>query len=569
MKPTSRQRALGPWCWPREGSARRALGDSHGDQPPARPGDAVGLATVGQRGESVVVLFRAGEPTETGSLALGRRAVEAWRWAGAALPRVVPFRWRGLHEGELDVPAVHRLAHHVEQGAATRISAVDGRSFGFSFLLSLASLLFEQPPEDDVACAGQLQADGTLAPCDGLALKVAALAGAPGLRRVLVAAPRSENDETELKTAAFQAPSGVELVPVCAARELIELGLGLELNERLRKEAATPDGRRELVSLLQAQALGESSVVVGWGSLEDTARVVRETCADSTEEREWAWRLGFVESVAARHGGRHAPLPDLAVLSRWMEEAPALRWRLLAQVVQHAADNGEPSRSEVQELIERLDLPEVGRSNAEQLTVHGSLVRLESIGPEPSSALTRARQVLDTRLAFSLAPGSSRVLCSAFRLAGALTEGSVFAQLEQVARRLADQGAFLAADHGFLRLSRLVGASWLEPVSPATLAGLRAVAADATLPSHLRWSAWRTVVRCSPTSKETLEQPGPPETVEGRIFRALAELDAALRGGDEGREALTRLAEVQPGILRQLSSDEGPDGERVSRHFPY
>lgn len=551
-----------PWAWPTEqqpellARARELSGQ-------AGPAVAVGqvlLLTVDASGGAA---WAAGQPLPAGRGAapLASEARQAWARAARALPRSLPFLWSTLH-AKRELPIVAPIT--LRPG---RARTLDGRSFGLSFLLCLASRMLGQPVGREWAATAAVEDTGRLGPVEGLAQKIEALRGdAPQVRNLVVHASQAAE-----ASAAVAEGHDLSIVPAATAAAALETIFGVLPLAEFFHAGSEPAKREELSAALFEMVLPGRAMLASWAPLARAAGVAL-AWPDLTDEQEF--RLRFARAVAARHEGRAGDDFELDEMQLSLLPEP-VRTDVLAHWVQESADKGAPDPATAR----RLALPRLvdgAEATPANLRLRGALGRLalaEGILEEAcEQSLVAARGLVDRFLSDQV----SHSLCAAAVAAGGLGD---LARLEEArvlraaveSRSLLDDESLAFLDLAFSRAGVLIN----DEVDGA-IASLSRLASDAALRDHLRHSARRWWGRAlalrgdAEGARSVREALGSPRA---EPFATLAELDAALEQGDSeaAEAALASLVTIEPAArLQAARAGDRPSGaDLVSRAYPY
>lgn len=568
--------SIGPWTWPQHGEPLARARAIVPEGPPALlPGQAL-LVTVSPTTASLWVLGSSDVPCGE-AVAFGRRARAAWTTAASTLPRSVPVLWTSVQPLERMAIEAHWLVSLTEPGALeSRETVIDGSSFGLSFLLAMASILFDRPLPVDVAASAEIDASGAVLGVDAIARKVRVLRmRAPRVHTMLVAADQAVEAE--------QAAQGaIEIVAVRTAAEALDRVFAGELSTLLTQAGRDPARRSELVRSFFQLAIAGRAAMVDWTPVAEAARLASEHWKDlEPDQRE---EMSFARMVASRHEGTdvRARLPD----RRWLGSLPApLRLDVLAHVVQQSADTAEPP---AQDAIELADPYVVRGSGAfvQHLRLLGALGRLAAFTGGLQDALAvqaeAARGFLDRMAAIEL----SYPLSEWFRLAGALRDPEAFRQADEMRLRATLLDAPDTVGSPYVSLARCRAGVLLDHAPDAIAEQLESLCADLALPSHVRGSATRWLVRLCDRSGTRTSAAGMESglrtraTGPGRDARLasryvdLIDLDRAVRSADaeHAAQVVSRMQAREPGLVRNLMS-RAPEGSArfkwLATVYPY
>jgi len=564
--------AQGPWCWPREGEPLARAREIAGlDRARIAPGDAL-LAAIGDSGPSLWALHLGGQ--RSSETAFGPRARRAWLDASAALPRSVPVLWDSISRlGALPL-AAFRLSGLPDEGRVDAPEAVlDGASFGMSFLLAMASWVFQRPLPGDLAASAALDPTGEARPVDGLEDKIRILrARAPGVGRILVASVQAAEARTF-------AGSWLETVPVRSAGEALERAFGAELSSLLIAAGSDPKRRSELVRSFFRLAIAGRGAVVDWTPVYEAARIAADHwgALDPAESSE----LSFSRMVAARHEGRseREPIPDAG----WIATLPApVRLDVVAHLVQQSADSGYPDAGEALELA-RSHLVRGKEAFLPHLRLLGAMGRLLATVGELDEAIAAQREAAFGWWDRMQLAEISYPLSEWLRLCGALRNPAEFDLADDLVRRTTSLEPESGLGNPYVRLSRCRALVQLGR-GPESEEDLQALLSDASQPAHVSGAAGRWLARSFDERGEaalaqqvrgglrTMADAHSDATAWLRSLE-LAALDQAILSSDpaESSAAIGRLAAREPGLMRSLLAAAPPHetAQWVADAYPY
>jgi plasmid stabilization system protein ParE len=585
------------WLWPRDAADRESLARYYGvAMPPPRPG-VVPLSTASHDAGAISRLDVA--PARGAySFAFQSDSLDAWdtalRWLSTATPVLVSTpRTAGVRE-EL------RGLHHFASPHDRHTPVVGGRSLGLAFTLLLVSAANRLPLPDGVIGIAALDRDDPrrleAVDPDYLHRKLEAIArGAPGLWRI-VAHPGNADVFDEfpaLEVGLFEdvrdavcwafteqsGPPGADaLVRTVMSRELERVG------------EARASALADQLFALGLQATREE--LMEWAPLRRAAEWLlrRDEQAAAALDPDAHHKLRALVDICRGHDA--VPGPALGLPTE--DQLRGLRYyqwrtRLLAHTVQHAATRAQPEPTAVRALVHAFGVPDLDRSDIDELHLHGALARLDAVDGDPRVALDaqmKIARIWRQRLEpDALAQNASFQLCEWFRLAGALGDRDAFVE----ATRYFDTHAVSPGRLGgkrYVLFGRARGAVFLEEWEIA-LADAEALWLRSPQNARLGVAAARVVhhvaQRCPEAAPpwdprahvRALAAKNPAARALVPTFDALVDLDAAVLAGDTAAatEALERLDQVDlgfVGLLRARAKRLGePEAEHVHRYYPY
>lgn len=362
-----------------------------------------------------------------------------------------------------------------------------------------------------------------------------------------------------------------------------------------------PEGERHLVvDELFDLSLGGRGVIVEWGAVGAAARLalgrqdwLAGLSAESVE------RLRFAEMTASRHAGNIAPADPPS--GAWLGTLPGggLREEVAAHLVQNAADTGRPDPEEAEQIAATW-LVRGASAMPVHLKIQGALARLHAVRGRLREALELQVEVARGFVARALPREASFALCEWLRLSGVLAHESPedaresFRPADELRADLDRRGAILPGSRPYVALARaraLLATAMDEGQRSAARQALEELAGDHGCPDHVRWSAARLAAKArlpeaAQSTPRILDEilraaessdfgGGPqPRRAAARRFRELWNLDRSLAVGEghEAEAAVSRLTELEPGLMKLLrsglvSAADAP--AEVARLYPY
>lgn len=475
--------------------------------------------------------------------------------ASALLSRRLVTRDLPLYD---DPSRLHRgLSFHAEpffiDPASTPPAALDGGSFGLSLSLATASDVLRLPLPSDLAASGVLQADGTIAPVEGLARKVALILGeAPGIRRFLVPVSQAEEAgaavEQALSDLGLSSDDGwLSIEPVGTFQEAFERAFP-DAIQQLRERWRDPAVASRLADQLHRVALFDSPVVLGWSAIHTCAGELTRRLDDARDRK----RLALVEAIARRHDGHKEPHP-------WPEEDElssehrAVRLRHLAQVVQSEAEGGNAPGAAADRARSYIRLrPERASEDAVLL---GAIGRALGAAERDEDAIEALREAVSTWQDIGSPFDSTHAICELLRLLGIAGRAAEVAEIvERDVPPIESDWRTSDKSLGFVRVA--VGRAYLQlGRANDALRELSDTPEGRALPliaeaGRLRWLARAHDALGDPIAADetrrllsSRQQPSYP----WQLQTALARLDAARRDGrvtEALRDELRRSSEL-------------------------
>ena len=566
-----RRYGYAPWCWSAESPRDQR------PQPVLQPGQ-VALLGVSDTAATLWLL----EPDarqEPGLAGLGQAALLAWQRANEALG-ALPVLWHPLASAKARPVLAREVVSHGVAGkwALPGVlvgDAIDGASYGLPFLLAQASLALNRPVPPDLASSATVAEDGTLGLVAQLGAKIELLnRQAPGIRRLLVAAEQQAEAES-------MAGPHLQVIGVSSATAALRATWD-DLEEAFVAVGLDAAQRAWLIDQLVALAFGARDALTDWTSIHRTATLALERWRDlSAPDRR---NLAFVRAVAQRHENNRGELriPSRAEHAQMPEP---YRTRLVAQVLQQAADTATPSPAAALAFAARTLAVRGPAAFPPHLEALGATARLHAAVGAFGAALALAAEATRAWLDRNMPADASYPLCLWLRVAGATGDREwqeALAAKDRVAARL-------GADGGpYVRLAWGVGLAVREECAAAIPILHALLDEPATLPHHVRHSAARWLIRCAPDQADSARQllatdhtVGVARQFDARRqsavkFLTLTDLDSATarQDGDAVQRALDRLRELEPqpaGLVLGACPAHSPlaRGEWLARWYPY
>jgi hypothetical protein len=317
---------------------------------------------------------------------------------------------------------------------------------------------------------------------------------------------------------------------------------------------------------------------VDWTPVERAAVLTSREGLDAAHQ----YMLDFAGAVAARHERNEGVLP--LPTAEFLESCPVeIAARVLAHLVQHAADTGAPDPEAVRRASQPYRAPSPRLAYLSQLRLEGALARLDAVTGQPRRALVTHRALADLFLDSDLPGEVSFPLSEAYRLAGVLGDRAAFDECERTAARTDAMGGLGLEGSPYVRLARGQALARLGEHAAAS-DDLSPLAVSAELPAHVRWCAVRWLLQCggvlessdiTTRAEDALAAAAtdPPRVAHAaHVQRALVSLDRGLRGGKEGTAAaLDTMRELEAGMVTLLLrwTTPGDEAGHVARHYPY
>lgn len=557
-----------PWCWPVDGELERAALALGLEKPPAPSIGQVLLVSVGD-GFEQTVLWRLdrvrGEPREVNFVG---KAEESCNLARRLITRDLPF----VH----DTDPLHRPTTWgatpvwVESSKGRSLPrALDGTSFGLSMCLAYASLVLGLPVPPDMVASAEVDASGAVTGVGGLKAKIGAIAhGALGIRRLLVAKAQ------EAQATALVAEQGRASLAVTAVRtvaDAIRLAFP-HWQEAMAERWSDPSFAYRSAEVLYRLALGSDPVLLSWQVVEETSRALEARLAsDGTERGRVAReRAALALRIAARHEGKTARI-------EWPREADlehlprTVRLTVLSHVVQSAADLDDELARTYAERALPLAGP-MGDRDAGAARLLGSVGRAMASCGDYRPARDVLAEAIETWIALFEEDRMSHALSEWLRVTGILGElealrtarAGWFARFHEHNRTDDTSRAFVMQSLG----RALVQAG--EPEAGCEV--LRAGSHWPLTPEHLQDARNRWLARAMRECGDDAGANGLVDSMRESDQRWLAELDRALKAGDDASAALEGLRNSSDGAsecARLLARADGNPAEFVAKHYRY
>lgn len=573
-------------CWPADGDLRaQALLLCPQGPPDPSPGDVL-FATASSACGSLWALRSAPAPSVARRAALGPEAQGALRVAQAALPTALPLVWRQVRRATLSAdPLLVGEVPLCGQPEAAEV-VVDGASAGLAFLVRLASLALGLAPKPDCVAMATVDATGALGEVGALREKVLAIrAWAPGVTRLLVA--KSQEDAL---ARVLEGLGAAELTPVpCAnaAQAITSAFGGADAIAAPLRHPRSDEEWSDLSESFVALVLEGRAGLRDWTAVQAAAAIASRTCPDHLAMARD--RLLFVGAVAARHEGAAPDVTRLPSLG-WIDEEPGEdRVNLIAHVVQHCTDTGEPDVEEVLALSEPYLVR--GRDSwRAHLRLLGARARLLALGHRPGPPLAAQREAMALQEEAAHAWVTQRAwaestypLSEWFRLSGVLRDRAAWDRAEEFRVRAETRGALHGQAGDYVELGRSKAGVLLDGPG-GSLAPLERLAGGESAPSHVKAAAIGLLALMDDGKSGVSGRIPSPGTWAGRLQLAQeTSKDAriqwallSLRRGATGQEAAAHLRALRdccPGVMRHLLTSatmaQASPEAFVASLFPY
>lgn len=557
-----------PWCWPQtaellDHEAVKWLPSPAGLAPgeallvSATPGDGgyrLGLWKLWRR-PSVEAPSR----TEAHFVNESRRTL---RVAEQIVTRGLPFI---LSMEPLQVPG-DWYAELIYKTGTRRDEALDGTSYGLSFLLASASLLLQVALPPDLVASATLAEDGSLGAVEALPEKISLLVGSGlGVGRLMVAASQEES----ARAAVAACNGSVQVLGVRTAREAFAQVFN-DAHQRLVQQWSHPDDIKRAARRLYLMALGSGSPILDWKAVARGADFLLSQLAEGEPAFDEATVAG---KIAKRHTGEPSPMPwpTDAFLQRLSRP---LRQVHMAHVLQSANDAGTSALMEIVSSIQK-ELPSARECYEPQLVLRGAVGRALAALRHYEEASPYLRETVEAWRELGRIQDASYPLCELLRVIGILRDADALSSLESLLREFRASPLLSPDSRGFLRLALGRAHTLLGQPQEALLvlgaAGDVAWGAmrDDIQNSRLRWLAWAQSAAGQLEEAVRTRQRLP----EDRFEALLACLDRVLEQGEDPEPVLGQLLahrEIHP-ASRLLEGVTAPQSraEILAREYPY
>jgi hypothetical protein len=506
---------------------------------------------------------------------------EAWDEACRAVNFCLPVLWTRLRDlSEREISARHlTLTQVTEKNPIPAPSLLGGRSFGISFFLSIVSTLLALRLPDDVAATGEVDGKGRISRVDHVGPKTRGIIdAAPSIRRFLV----PEENVLDARAVVKDLGADLQILGVASVDEVLIHVFGRGFGDRL-VAGIQGDDRTALVESLMRITLRGRKELAEWAPVKQCARKALESwkglSGDATND------LAFVVAVAERHDSNRGSIP---CNPGWLRKKNTeIQQRILANIVQHAADVGNPDRKTVERLLSR-NVPRTRQKwMASHVPVLGAAARLFAVTGRPEEALKTQTDLAEFLIGALREEEVPHQLSECYRLAGVLGKVDDYNHAESVFQRM---GVHLHGIGGlFVRLARQKSriSLGLEPEIPELLelAGVKTeggrlwLASVAGVPPEIPWSAVHWLLKAYETDpaardlvKSELEKAAAYGDDTAKLFLALHNLETTAEESERA-ECMVELRRQEPALMAHLekaAEELGQDPyQYVSRFYPY
>jgi hypothetical protein len=513
-----------------------------------------------------------------GDRGLASVAARAWRDASVALGRSIPVwppRARDAHRNLPRFGSAHRLLPR-PGWAAEAYGDLEGTSFGLAFLMIQAARVLEQPPDPTIAALAAVDPSGNLQPVEELALKADALREFGGAHRRLIVAQTQKDGVDEAEELGFEIDR--HATASSALRQAFP---------RFSEALANTRDPAELESLVRALfhfAVGHRQALVDWTPVSATAEVLTtlpEIHALPTAPE----RVAYAYAFSRRRQGHHGPceLPGEPLLARlWRAE----RWKLCAQLLQHAADTGTPDPQGVLALA-AAEFPQSEMDWLEQhVEMAGARARLWSILGRHEEAFEDQMKQARILLALDRPASATYQLAEGFRLAGAMGCWAKFQRVEALLAQAEDMVDLRATDGMIYVDVAMARALWMLGEHQRAVDIVMPLHERHELPEHVVVIALRVLIGALEALRDELGARRERAELDDHTARrdgfgddaqralALVRIDDALRAREpvdvDGFAAAFGLHEPLAQLRRARPRDLWPDeADYIARFYPY
>lgn len=463
--------ALGPWVWPRGGSALARAEHLAGAKPAQGAEGRAVVLTVGDRQRSTWVLCTDGNLPGPDQATLAQSAHRAIDRAHRLLAERTRLAWCPLPPRA--VIHLTRLDSVHDAGSAHRPLPVEGDSLGLSTILALASMLYGQPVPPDVVASAAVDAEGALGKVGRINDKVRTIVEClPGIRRVVVA--RDQEDDW-MAAVQKHAAGALEVVSFKNAWSAVE-----ELLDPVTCLERTPEPhQREVLHALANTLRDGRSAVLEWAPV---ARAVRHMRASWTLTPDQRAEADLVLLVAQRYSREETPEDvDIDSVIEWVgQRHPMARLPLLAHLVQHHATYGLDIPPRLEALIRPLLDATI---HPFAYKVRGAWARWLAADGQAAEALALQRRIAEDLVEGMHEDEVSYSLAEWMRLSGALGDAASFDAALSLEASLRRQGSLAESSRMYLDCYAAMGASALQRLAYAA-ERRRSVNAASHLPNH-------------------------------------------------------------------------------------
>lgn len=554
-----------PWIWPRDAGEADGL-SARGLAEPATPAPGRTLLVSVSDTAARRTLWALGLGTTERTVPFGRDAESARLIAERLVLRdlpVLPDARRALRPD-----AWRALAIHVDGPGADR--ALDGDSFGASFLLAAASIALGRGVGARFAASARLLPDGTMGPVGRIGEKAQLVARcALGVDTFYV-----HSSDVDLARRGIS-NDRVRVVGVTSARELLELVFpGFDAIHSLPAPWRGMDAARAAAEHLFSVAVGRGTSLFASKPLARLADLLVVHLGSDP----LAGRAAFARQVFARHAAIDAPLTPLTDAEASSLPEP-LRLAVTAHVVQAAADTWDGIDDAL--ALGAANLPvRLTACHADHLKLRGAMGRAFAHAKRYPTAADWLEETVDAWFRLLLPAEASYALCELARVRGILRDAPGLERAEALVERAAADPAMSLDSLGFMALA--LGRAWTLSGQPGrglarldeSSLGAEVTRADVQATRH-RWKA--IALEALGLSEQARQERASFEEARAKdggmepLDAAMLALERTVGSGADPMPAVERVRAARPRMVQVLGA--GLDGSALAeclvREYPY
>jgi len=443
-----------------------------------------------------------------------------------------------------------RLATTIRDGAVDSRSGVDGPSIGLALLLSMASSATGLLLPSDLLATAEVTVRGEVLAVGGLERKLAGLARmAPGIRRVVIARDQEVGE----------VPDGLELVRVSTGRQALqEVFQESEVVDALVAAGQDPSRREAVLRDFFFASMRGRTEMVRWRSRRRAALAALENWPDLDPDESNQLRLAV--AVASRFDDREVSPVELPDPQWVLDQPPARKGAILAQLVQQANDTGVPSLAQVDELLSHVTEAEWTVPSSPFLRLRGARARLWATRTRELAERALVEQEAAARAFLDLLQPAETTygLSEWFRLAGLLGDREAFERALAYETVVTEQGGMAQGGGTFVSLNTAWARVCLGRDLPWVVGAVQAIERGV----GAYWSDVRD--RARRLRAQALDGLGKPE--DAKALRSIIEtpLQRALARVDVGADPSVLVEHADVPMRRLL---DGPLD--AARWYPY
>jgi len=294
-----------PWCWPSNPElVNKTQGHDFSAPLGPPPGETLLVSATEDQGRQALWRLYPGSPgalPPSEQVSFIKDAAASAGEAHACLTRKLPLV---VIPGRISRAPAWQASRIFKEGQG-RDLALDGESFGLSFLLAGASLAMDTPLPADLAASAAIRADGELCPVGALEQKLPMLLGAAlGVRRLLVAAKQEEEARESVR--ALGGEDRLEIIGVSDLEAMYRVAFEPEQLEAHPRWQDLEQAEQDAGTLFHFAL--DMAQIPDWSGVAAAGAILASHLKGRTVP---VWQASAAAAIAQRHQDRNRSLPPL------------------------------------------------------------------------------------------------------------------------------------------------------------------------------------------------------------------------------------------------------------------